>query len=152
MTGLTVLRSIDDVIGDYGADILASDTMRLTQRYRQHGHTSIFEHSVRVACMSLRIARRLGLRVNERAMVRGALLHDYFLYDWHVRSGRPKWHGFRHAGAALRNASRDFELDGVEKDIIVKHMFPLNIMPPVYRESVIVCIADKLCAIGEMFV
>jgi uncharacterized protein len=28
-------------------------------------------------------------------------------------------------------------------------MFPLNISPPKYRESVIVCIADKISAVCE---
>lgn len=34
--------------------------------------------------------------------------------------------------------------------MIRKHMFPLNLRPPRYRESVLVSCADKLCALGEM--
>jgi uncharacterized protein len=81
--------------------------------------------------------------------VRGALLHDYFLYDWHVPAPEHNLHGFSHAGAALKNAKRDFEINRLEQDIIEKHMFPLNIRPPKYRESIIVCLADKLCATKE---
>ena len=43
----------------------------------------------------------------------------------------------------------DFTLDAVERDVIERHMFPLNPVPPRYRESVLVCLADKICAIGE---
>ena len=52
--------------------------------------------------------------------------------------------------AALDNAQRDFHLNAVERDVIRKHMFPLNLRPPRYRESVLVSCADKLCALGEM--
>ena len=50
-----------------------------------------------------------------------------------------------------RNAERDFQLNAVERDMIVKHMFPLNLTPPRYRESILVCIADKICAVYETF-
>ena len=49
------------------------------------------------------------------------------------------------------NADRDFGLNEIEKDIISKHMFPLTFMPPRYRESVLVTLADKWCAICETF-
>ena len=39
----------------------------------------------------------------------------------------------------------------IERDIIKRHMFPLNIRPPKYRESWIVCLADKICAVNEFF-
>ena len=81
---------------------------------------------------------------------RGALLHDYFLYDWHLTHER--WHGFRHPYIALSNASRDFDLTAREKNIIVRHMFPLTPIPPKYRESLLVSTADKICALKEVFV
>ena len=39
--------------------------------------------------------------------------------------------------------------DLIERDIIKKHMFPLNIAFPKYKESLIVCIADKIIALYE---
>lgn len=135
----------------YGQDILLSEGMKLTRTHKQHGTTTVFAHCVHVACMSVRIARRLQVQVDVPAMVRGALLHDYFLYDWHVSHREHRWHGFRHAGWALANATRDFELGKIERDIIKKHMFPLNPALPRYKETVIVSLADKLCAIDEFF-
>ena len=37
----------------------------------------------------------------------------------------------------------------MEKDIILKHMWPLTIIPPRYLESFIVSIIDKIVATGE---
>ena len=45
---------------------------------KQHGSTSVYQHSINVAYLSLWLAGRLPLRTDRRALVRGALLHDYF--------------------------------------------------------------------------
>ena len=119
--------------------------------YVQHGMVSCYLQSGFVAYVSIWLARRFGIRVHLRSLVRGALLHDYFLYDWHIKDPFRKAHGFSHAAVALQNAERDFHLNAVERDMIAKHMFPLNLTPPRYRESVLVCIADKICAVYETF-
>ena len=53
-----------------------------TRRCIQHGKVSVYAHCVSVADTACVLAETLHLRVNERALIRGALLHDYFLYDW----------------------------------------------------------------------
>ena len=77
------------------------------------------------------------------------MLHDYFLYDWHTPDPAHRLHGFRHAETALRNADRDFELNDTERDMIKKHMFPLNPAPPRFKETAVLCLADKYCALRE---
>lgn len=133
----------------YGEDILLSPTMQEEKSFMQHGKVSVFEHSLAVACFAVRMCVFLKIRVDKESLIRGALLHDYFLYDWHVSDPSHRLHGFSHAKTAFKNASRDFEISIIEKDIIEKHMFPLNIKPPLYRESIIVCISDKICALRE---
>ena len=133
----------------YGGEILLSEGMQRMRTFQQHGTTTVFAHCVHVACMSLLIAERLHVRVDERAMVRGALLHDYFLYDWHVPAKWHRLHGFHHAARACRNAKRDFSLNAVEENMIRAHMFPLGIVVPRYRESWILWTADKICALRE---
>ena len=118
---------------------------------KQHGSTSVYQHSINVAYLSLWLAGRLPLRTDRRALVRGALLHDYFLYDWHKQEVPHRFHGFTHPKTALRNAERDFDLSERECDIISKHMFPLTLVPPMHRESWIVSMADKYCALRETF-
>lgn len=137
------------VIKEYGEDIISSHNMQSEKKYMQHGNVSVFEHSINVACYSVYLAERFKIDVDMRALVRGALLHDYFLYDWHIADSSHRFHGFTHANHALHNALNDFELGAIEKDIISKHMFPLNIKPPHYKESAIVCLADKACALYE---
>ncbi|MBQ7667862.1 MAG: HD domain-containing protein [Clostridia bacterium] len=123
--------------------------MELEKRYMQHGNTSAFLHSLKVACVSYSIAKKLKLKVDEKSLIRGSLLHDYFLYDWHDKNSCHGLHGFTHAKTALENAEKEFELNDVEKDMILKHMFPLNLKPPKHKESVILCIADKIVATCE---
>ena len=98
--------------------------------------------------MSVRIAKWLPIQVNMDALVIGALLHDYFLYDWHDGKGR-HFHSFTHPECAFRNAERDYTLSPRVKNIIIRHMFPLTPVPPTCTEAWIVCIADEICAIEE---
>lgn len=134
-----------------GADVLASPKVQALRGFMQHGRVTRYEHSLSVCYIALCISRRLRLRVDEQSMVRGALLHDYFLYDWHD-PGRPRLtHGFTHPGAALREAERDFSINWIERDVIHRHMFPLTPIPPQTREGWIVSMADKISAVLETF-
>ena len=144
------MRSYFDLVRRHGGDILASGGMRRSRGFMQHGRVSVFRHSLGVALLCVKLSRGLRLRVDERALVRGALLHDYFLYDWHDPDPSHKWHGFRHPATALRNARRDFKLSPVEENMIASHMFPMVLPAPRYRESAILCVADKLCAWWEI--
>ena len=116
---------------------------------KQHGSTSVYQHSINVAYLSLWLAGRLPLRTDRRALVRGALLHDYFLYDWHKKDDGHRWHGFRHGKTAARNAKQDYRLNRLEEYIIARHMFPLTVLPPKSKEGWMVCLADKWCAAEE---
>jgi uncharacterized protein len=147
----TQKKELESFLLDHGQDILASPKMQTEKLFLQHGNVSCFEHSVAVAYMSLRLANRFRIKVDYRSLVRGALLHDYFLYDWHVADRSHRLHGFRHARKALLNARADFILNAKEEDIIVKHMFPLTPSLPKYKESVLVILADKWCAFCETF-
>ncbi len=141
-------RELKYIVDQHGRDILHSQGMILSRNHIQHGNVSVFQHSLNVACLSLYLNRRFRVGANERALVRGGLLHDYFLYDWHDGNHR-QIHGFTHPGCALKNAERDFTLCRLERDIIRRHMFPLTVIPPLCRESALVCIADKICAVYE---
>ena len=118
--------------------------------YTQHGSTSCLLHSVAVSYYSYRLALALRMKINYRDLIRGALLHDYFLYNWR-EPNTPKWHGFTHPKTALKNAKAELILSEIECDIIEKHMFPLTIKPPKFKESLLVCLVDKGCAVYEAF-
>lgn len=114
----------------------------------QHADINCFGHSVFVAYLSFRICRRLGL--DDRAAARGGLLHDLFLYDWRVKDSHTGLHGLTHPRAALENAAQLCTLSDKEKDIILKHMWPLTPLAFYrYPESLVVSCVDKLCAFAE---
>lgn len=117
--------------------------------YIQHGKTTVREHSINVAHTAYYISHKLNIKVRENELIRGALLHDYFLYDWHDKSLKNSIHGYTHPGNALKEAEKDFVLSNIERDMIKHHMFPLTITPPKTKEGILLCIADKLCAIKE---
>ena len=142
---------LTDKVLMYGEEILRSQKMQSERRFMQHGITDCFTHSICVAYMALRVAEVLRVHVDERSLVRGCLLHDYFLYDWRDKEKACRFHTFCHPLVSLRNASADFELNAIERDIIRKHMFPLCFPPPKYRESFIITIADKCCAASEIW-
>lgn len=129
----------------------ADSRLSKTAFFIQHGNTSCLLHCIAVAYYCYRLAERFKtLKGHENELVRGALLHDYFLYDWHEKDASHKWHGFHHAKKACENAMRDItDLNEIEKDMIKCHMFPLNIVPPKYMEGWILCCADKICSGAE---
>ena len=127
--------------------------------YIQHGCVTTYQHCRNVARVSFWINRRFHLGADETALAVGALLHDFYLYDWHhtvpfaeckgIRNIF-KLHGFVHPLLARDNADRCFGLTPKEKNIICSHMWPLTLLHvPACREAVIVCIADKYCAVLE---
>ena len=78
----------------------------------------------------------------------GGLLHDFYRYEWQNRKDKHKFlesHGFAHARDALINAHQYFPhlMNQKIDDIILRHMFPLNKVPPKYKESWIVSLVDK---------
>ena len=117
--------------------------------FMQHGTTSVYEHSIYVATTCVKIARKFKFKVNVESLVKGALLHDYFLYDWHVSDKSHRLHGFTHPRASWRNAKRDFGLNEIEENMILSHMFPMGPKLPKYKESWILTLADKYCATRE---
>ena len=118
------------------------------KQFIQHGTISTYDHCLSVAKMSYRMNRRLHLHCREDALIKGAFLHDYFLYDWHHHDKR--WHGFTHPAKAAENAARDFALDSKERNIIESHMWPLTLLHlPRSREAAVVCMADKICSLRE---
>lgn len=119
-----------------------------------HHSTSVYAHSVSVAYHSYLIATRLGL--DERSTIRGALLHDFYLYKFsQERKQKPSGflladvmrHMVRHPQKALQNAEKNFSLNARERNIIASHMFPVGL--PRTREALVVSLVDKGLAAYE---
>ena len=137
-------RELYHLMKQYGDDIMRSDNFKSTRNYVQHGTIPVRRHCLDVAQHSLAINRKLRIHCQEKDLVRGALLHDYFLYDWHDKN-RENYH----PGIALKNAKKEYKLTPREQDIIKKHMWPLTVVPPLCREAWVVSMADKYCSLLE---
>lgn len=130
-------------------DLLRHEAVLSMGNYMQHGCTTTLTHCLHVSYLSYKICKKCGLDACSAA--RAGLLHDLYLYDWHTyakKTGK-HFHGFTHPAAALKNASRMFELNATERDIIIKHMWPLTIIPPKTWEGYVVMLADKQCGFVE---
>ncbi|HIV87828.1 MAG TPA: HDIG domain-containing protein [Candidatus Pygmaiobacter gallistercoris] len=128
--------------------LLQETDVQKMRDFSQHAEgISCYDHSLFVSYLSFLMARRLGLDC--RAAARGGLLHDLHLCHWeNTDVGRAR-RLVLHPQLALQNAEK-FGLDDRERDIIVKHMWPLTRPLPRYRESFVVSLADKICATAEM--
>lgn len=133
-------------------DCLASEQVKEMKKYTQHGKCTTYRHSMTVAYYSYALCLRLSIPCDRKSVARGAFLHDFYLYDWHIPDKSHRLHGFYHPGKAVKNAKKHFDINPIEEDIIEKHMWPLTITKmPKYRESFIVCLVDKLCSLTETF-
>lgn len=125
--------------------------IRQMEKYIQHGRISTYRHCINVTKTACKINQKLHLNANEETLVKGAMLHDFYLYDWHNKdNGTHDWHGYRHADTARKNAIEKFGVDEDVQHIIWCHMWPLNITRvPRTKEAWIVCMSDKLCSFVE---
>jgi uncharacterized protein len=129
------------------SDLAEHDMIRSLDAFAHHRSITRLEHCLHVSYLSYLTCRKMGLDYQSAA--RGGLLHDFYLYDSHVTKPDSGIHCFCHPSIALENATKYFPLNEVEKDIIVKHMWPVTISPPKYKESFIVTFMDKYCASRE---
>lgn len=132
-------------------DLLEHSLVQSMKKFCQHGSTTTLTHCINVSYLSYQICKKMGW--DYRAAARAGLLHDFFLYDWHThcKETKERLHGFYHPRKALNNAEREFDLTEKEKDIILKHMWPLTIIPPKSWEGMSVMYADKICTVKEMY-
>ncbi len=135
-------------------DIISNQVFIKTKKIKHHDR-SIYHHSRRVAFISYLIGKKLKWK-NIYALTRGAILHDFFLYDWRKgyidpKTGKIKrFHGFWHPKVALENSKKYFSISKLEEDIILKHMWPLTFyLIPKYKESWLVSFIDKYVATLE---
>lgn len=130
-------------------DLLATPQVQGLAAFEQHFTIHRLQHIMSVSYLSFRICKKLGL--DYRTAARGGILHDLFYYDWREKDKSHKWHGYVHPGFALKNARELLgELDPLLENIILRHMWPLTLTPPKYKEAMIVSLADKYCAWQEI--
>lgn len=134
---------LDSFFDEIALPILNDVEYQSLKNYRAHGPISVYDHSLLVAERAYLYARKKQRDVDYASLIRGALLHDYYLYDWHKKHKGHRLHGFTHPAWALHNAQLRYSLNPIERDIIRSHMFPLTLLHwPHYPESWIVAKMD----------
>ena len=114
-----------------------------------HRGSNCYLHSFKVAKKAIK--KSLNRKdVKLEVVLLGAILHDYYLYDWRKDRSKLKKHGKNHPSVAINNAVKDFDISEEVKKVIKSHMWPINIKDyPKSKEAKIVSISDKAVTIGE---
>lgn len=130
--------------------LITNDTVQQMKNFKQHYETTCFDHCLTAAYYCYFICKKYHL--DYLSATRGAMLHDLFLYDWRKRQpDRKGLHAFTHGKKACENACKLFDLNEKEKDMIIKHMWPVTIEFPRSFEGFILTFVDKYCAMSETF-
>lgn len=131
-------------------ELIPTPEVQELRRFCHHRNTNRYDHTLRVAEMSFRVAKRLGL--DARATARAALLHDLFYHDKTCRQRDYRgWVVLNHPEEALDNARQLTKLSAKEENIILAHMWPVSRHAPHCREAWIVNLVDDLVAVGDYF-
>ena len=132
-------------------DLLNNDTVKQMKNFRQHYETSCFDHCLIASYYCYLYGKKFNL--DYVSCARAAMLHDLFLYDWRKReNGRKGLHAFTHGRTAYEQASTFLKLNDKEKDMIIKHMWPVTLAVPKYKETFIITLVDKYFAVAEAFI
>lgn len=131
---------------DIVKEILKNDEFQKRKKFKHHGNISVYDHCLEVSKISYYLAKKMNLDYKSTAI--GALLHDFYFKPWQENIEKKsffKKHGFVHAYEAKINAKKYFPnlINQKIENIIERHMFPLNKIPPKYKEAWIVTLVDK---------
>ena len=123
------------------------------KNFMHHGDTSVYSHSINVSLRAFSIGKKLNLDLD--SLIIAGLLHDFYEKPWQeVKEHLPLFqrHGFTHAKNALDNSRKYFKeyLNPQIENAILRHMFPLNKIPPKTKIGIIINISDKLESIDML--
>ncbi len=118
-----------------------------------HRGSNCYIHSFKVAKRSLHKAMKSKKELNLEALLYACILHDYYLYDWRIDRSKKKHHGKNHPFIAAEQAKKDFGIDEFTQELIISHMWPMNIKKfPKSKEAKILAWSDNVIATKEFFV
>ena len=120
------------------------------QEITMHRGSNCYIHSFKVAKLAIKRALRHH-KGNLYTILIGAILHDYYLYDWRIERDKMRKHLSTHPYTAAENAERDFGIHESIKKVIQSHMWPVNFTDfPKTKEARIISNADKTIYLKEI--
>lgn len=134
----------------YIEDILRNEEVQKMSNFTHHYGTTCLQHSINVSYYNYLLSKFFNL--DRRSLARAGLLHDMYLYNrkTYIRKKGERLHGYRHPLIAYKNARKFFDLNKCEREIILKHMWPLTLALPRYRETFVITLVDKICCFAEI--
>jgi uncharacterized protein len=136
-------------------DVLAHPKFSDLKAQERHFTTNTYDHSIRTAHMSTRLARVFKISENDTAVA--ALLHDFCdrpkILEKHVEKSwiANSCYMFWHPDEASQEAAKAFSLSREQINAIESHMFPFTVHMPRSRMAFVISIADKLVTPVDFF-
>ena len=145
-------RLIYQTIYTYGTPILQSDLFALAGQQTHHKCTTVALHSMRVAVVSIVLAG-LFSGIDMNCLVTAALVHDLgILNRWQVFSGKHDC-CYRHPIRTRELLEHRYpDTDEKTMQAVESHMWPLAYTMPHSKEAAILCVADKLAAVYDIWI
>lgn len=136
-------------------NILENEEFLKRKTYKHHGEISVYDHCLKVSMKAYKISKKFK-SFDSNSVAIGGLLHDFYDKPWQDNVEKKPFfqkHGFVHAHEALLNSESLFPeyMNPKIRNIIERHMFPLNKIPPKYKEAWLVTIIDKYVSMEVFF-
>lgn len=141
-----MIKTSDSEFKEIIEDIDSNPNFRELENELHHG-ISRYAHSYRVAKGVYKWTKKFNL--NYKEATRAALLHDFY-FDYQLEDKNVKECFVEHPEIACLNATKYFNLNDMQKNMIKSHMFPTSNTKPKYKESVCITLVDKIVALYEM--
>ena len=139
-----------DLYIELTGDLLKNELVESMKRYNHHGTIDTHFQSVYVSYTVMKTAKAFHMD-NLRDIVRAALLHDFYLYEWYTEK-HEEYHIWYHPKESVKNIEKYlFDLTPMQRNMILSHMFPTYVERPKYAAAWVLTLSDKRCATQDYF-
>ena len=91
------------------AELASHPQLQCLKNIPQHKGNTTFAHCISVAQRAYHFAGKWHMKVDTGSLVRGAMLHDFYLYDTETMPYSDYRHSLIHPKLALQNAEKIFK-------------------------------------------
>ncbi len=142
-------------IKQFGGDILSSEAFSKAMSQKHHCRSSVAKHSVLTARVGLVLCdffNKRGVELDPVKVVRISLLHDLGMLGRKERYRNNFVCGYLHPKNSAITAKELWDdIDQKSIAAIRSHMWPLSLEMPHSKEAFVLCMADKIAAVGDWF-